>query len=141
MKTAIWKGLTLVSLLISPVALPTMQTSNVNNPCPIHLESLDYPKIARAARVSGEVVVRLKINANGDVESVETLSGAPILAEEAVRNARKWAFEPGKPTSIEVTYEFRLEDPQTEEEVNPIVVFELPKHVLIISRQRETILN
>jgi TonB family protein len=141
MKTPICWGFAIFALLIFSQRSPLLQSSDNSKLWPIHLESLDYPKIARATRISGEVVLRLKVSAAGTVESVERVSGPRILAEEAERNAEKWVFTSGKAGLVHVTYEFQLRNPPTEKEVIPTVIFDLPDHVLVVSLQRETIVD
>jgi TonB family protein len=53
-----------------------------------------YPPIARAAHVAGDVVVQVKIAANGRVESVKALSGPDMLRTAAVDAVRQWQFKP-----------------------------------------------
>jgi TonB family protein len=106
-------------------------------PCVLHLESPDYPEIMRAARVSGTVLVRVKTDDAGSVSSVEQVSGPDGLAIEATRNIRRWVFAPGRPTEIEIRYEFRLDPPGTRQKIGPRVVFDLPSRVLVVSREGE----
>jgi TonB family protein len=106
--------------------------------CVLHLESPDYPELLRAARVFGTAVLRVRVDPAGRVESVEKLSGPEALASLAEGNARTWEFAPGEPTTLEIRYEFRLDEPGTFEKVVPKVVFDLPSHVLVVSRERET---
>ncbi|HEY7546126.1 MAG TPA: energy transducer TonB, partial [Blastocatellia bacterium] len=60
----------------------------------IHRETPDYPPLARAARVSGAVVVEIAIDENGDVFSARAVSGHPLLKDAAVEAARQWKFNP-----------------------------------------------
>jgi TonB family protein len=50
------------------------------------------PPLARAAKVSGPVVVEVTIDEEGDVISVRALSGHPLLKDAAVEAARGWKF-------------------------------------------------
>jgi TonB family protein len=51
-----------------------------------------YPPIARAARVAGEVTIRLRVAASGEVLSAEIVSGHPMLRESALENIKQWRF-------------------------------------------------
>jgi TonB family protein len=67
-----------------------------------------YPPLARAARVSGTVVVEVTINTKGYVTSARALSGHPLLKEAAVAAARDWQFTPGEsPVIGTLTFNFR----------------------------------
>jgi TonB family protein len=52
-----------------------------------------YPPLARAARVSGDVEVALRIRQDGSVESAEVVSGHPLLKAAAIDSARQSKFE------------------------------------------------
>jgi TonB family protein len=60
----------------------------------IHEQKADYPIAAERDRIQGEVVVKVQVSEMGDVEKTEVLSGDPILADSAVRAARKFKFKP-----------------------------------------------
>jgi TonB family protein len=53
-----------------------------------------YPPLAKAARVSGAVVVEVTLDLEGNVESARPVSGHPLLKESAVAAARQWKFQP-----------------------------------------------
>jgi len=52
-----------------------------------------YPPLARQARISGDVIVRVVIRPDGSVESAEVLEGHPMLKQAAVDSARKSQYE------------------------------------------------
>jgi hypothetical protein len=101
--------------------------------CVIHLESLDYPPLARQAMISGAVKVRAHIEKDGAVVAV--LSDGPrILKEAAALNLTLWRFTAGPPREIEVTYVFRLEEPKVAYEPKSKIAFDLPDKVTITSQ-------
>ncbi|WP_058187874.1 energy transducer TonB [Terracidiphilus gabretensis] len=53
-----------------------------------------YPPIAKAAQVQGTVVLSVKIDASGRVESVQAQSGPPMLRQAAIDAFRQWTFQP-----------------------------------------------
>ena len=71
-----------------------------------------YPPIARAARATGTVVVRVVLDEVGRVEVAEAVSGHPLLQQAAVAAAREARFSPtrlsGRPVRVagKLTYEF-----------------------------------
>jgi TonB family protein len=84
-----------------------------------HLEKKvapDYPTLARRARIQGPVVLRVKINKSGDVESMKLVSGHPMLAPSAMEALKQWKYKPyllnGVPIDVwtDVTINFALSD-------------------------------
>ncbi|HEV2860293.1 MAG TPA: TonB family protein [Pyrinomonadaceae bacterium] len=75
----------------------------------------DYPPIAKAARASGTVIVRVVVGESGRVEKAEAISGHPLLQEAAVAAAREARFSPtllsGQPVKVSgfITYNFVLQ--------------------------------
>lgn len=67
----------------------------------------DYPLIARAARVSGTVVLAATISKTGTIKNLQVVSGPVMLRESAVDAVRTWRYKPYKldnrPTEIETT--------------------------------------
>lgn len=55
-----------------------------------------YPPLARAAKISGSVVVKVQVNVEGNVESAQAISGHPLLKDAAVEAAKQWKFTPIK---------------------------------------------
>jgi len=63
---------------------------------PILISQVDpiYPPGARANKVGGVVVVRVRVDKNGLVEKAEVLSGDPLLAQAALDAVRQWRYKP-----------------------------------------------
>jgi TonB family protein len=59
-----------------------------------HRVEADYPPLARAARISGGVVVEVIVDETGAVASARVISGHPLLKDAAVNAARQWQFSP-----------------------------------------------
>jgi TonB family protein len=74
-----------------------------------------YPPIAKAARASGTVTVRVTVDETGSVVSASAVSGHPLLQAAAVAAAKQAKFSPtllaGKPVRVSgtLTYNFVLE--------------------------------
>jgi protein TonB len=66
-----------------------------------------YPLIAKAARVSGIVVLVATISKTGTVESLQVVSGPAMLRDSALNAVRSWRFKPyfvnNQPTAIQTT--------------------------------------
>jgi TonB family protein len=101
--------------------------------CVVHLESMVYNRLARQARVQGDVRVSFQIEADGRVGFVSVISGHPLLARDAEQNLKSWAFSHGDQRTHEIVYEFRLEDPEIYTDPPSRVTFDLPDRVRIVS--------
>lgn len=66
-----------------------------------------YPPLARAARISGTVVLQAVISKTGSVEDVRVISGHPLLQQAALFAVMKWRYRPfilnGEPVEVETT--------------------------------------
>ena len=62
----------------------------------VHLVQPPYPPIARSAHASGQVVVQVLIDENGNVVAAHATSGHPLLQAAAVNAARASKFTPTK---------------------------------------------
>lgn len=63
----------------------------------------DYPAIARSARISGQVSVRIAVNKNGSVEDAHAFSGPMVFYESAEQAVKRWKFNPYKVNNQPVT--------------------------------------
>jgi len=66
-----------------------------------------YPHVIRAARIQGDVVVRVSTDGQR-ASGVKVESGPPMLAEATRNNVKTWRFEPHTPTSFTVTFHYKL---------------------------------
>jgi len=77
----------------------------------------NYPPIARAAHVSGQVKLQIEIDESGQVGSTNSISGPPMLIGAAEDCVKKWVYAPfinaGQPTPATtiVTVNFDLAAP------------------------------
>lgn len=60
-----------------------------------------YPEIAKRMKITGVVKVEAKVDADGKVTDVKTLSGSRTLSPAAEEAVRKWKFAPAADTSTE----------------------------------------
>ena len=54
----------------------------------------DYPLQAKADKVEGVVIVRIRIDKDGRVEKAEVISGDPRLSQAALDAVRQWRYKP-----------------------------------------------
>jgi len=85
----------------------------------------DYPPMARAAHIEGNVLIKAIIGPDGSVVQAQIVSGHPMLAREALLSVSKWKYQPvirdGSPVEVAttVTVAFKLSDqPQPIESAN-----------------------
>jgi periplasmic protein TonB len=66
-----------------------------------------YPQIAKAARVSGTVVLQASISKTGAIQNLRVVSGPVMLRQAAVDAVRTWHYKPyrlnNEPVDIETT--------------------------------------
>jgi periplasmic protein TonB len=78
-----------------------------------------YPAAARRRGIEGEVLIKVRVGADGAAEGIEVLrsSGSKLLDEAAVEALERWHFEParaaGQPVAgtVDIPVTFRLTDP------------------------------
>jgi TonB family protein len=74
-----------------------------------------YPPLAKAAHISGAVVVEVTIDESGSVQSAQVISGHPLLKDAAVQAAQAWKFQPttlsGTPVKVigTITFNFQMD--------------------------------
>jgi protein TonB len=72
----------------------------------------NYPAIARAQSVAGDVGIDAIIDAAGNVTDTKVLYGPALLSGSAVQALRLWKYEPARlngiavPTHLQVTIKF-----------------------------------
>jgi protein TonB len=66
-----------------------------------------YPPIAKAARVSGTVVLQATISKSGTIENLRVVSGPPMLQQSAMDAVKTWRYRPyllnNEPVEVETT--------------------------------------
>ena len=116
------------------IILFTLAGASQDKAVVVHLESPQYPEIARQAQIQGTVNVRVAFGRTGRVLTAGSDdAGHPILRREAEENAKKWTFASGHEGTLMISYEFRLEEPKVKSFSPTLVSFDLPGSVLIVS--------
>src|SRR6476661_4754767 len=66
-----------------------------------------YPPLARQTRIAGTVRLHAIISKSGSVESLEVLSGHPLLVRAAMDAVQQWKYKPtllnGEPVEVDTT--------------------------------------
>ena len=83
-----------------------------------------YPPVAKAARVSGTVVLAATISPIGKIEDIQVISGPALLQGAALDAVRTWVYRPytanGVPAAVQTTINilFTLDDYQHPDETS-----------------------
>jgi TonB family protein len=67
---------------------------NIKTPVKLQDVRPVYPDIARAARVSGVVILEVRVGPDGSVEDASVLRSIPLLDQAAIDAVRQWRFTP-----------------------------------------------
>lgn len=85
----------------------------------------EYPALARQARISGVVKLRVVIDTTGSVKNIQVLSGHPLLVPATIEAVREWKFQPPASemtTPVDVPFNMTPGDaPQTVQGAQPQV--------------------
>jgi outer membrane biosynthesis protein TonB len=127
---------------IDEIPTPGARTSAEERKGPIvyvkHLESpVRYPPLARQTRVSGAIVIKLTISADGTVLKTESSVGAKnigVLRDDAERIVKTWTFgcagcPPDAPFEHTIKFIYKLENEMTAPSLR--VVMNLPDEVTL----------
>lgn len=99
---------------------------------PVHVESLQYPQVARMARIQGDIVVVALIAADGHVIGVPNApTGHPLLAKAAEENIKTWRFQSGAEGEARVTYRFEIDEKPATGDFPTTCKFDLPDSVTV----------
>ena len=86
-----------------PVIIP----DDVADSMLIHKVTPNYPGIAKAARVSGIVILTARISKTGEILDLHVECGPKILQEPSLKAVREWKYRPyllrGEPVEVQTT--------------------------------------
>jgi TonB family protein len=100
---------------------PTQVDETVARQRLVKHDAPNYPPIARAAQVQGNVVLQIRVGLDGHVMEMKVLSGPAMLAGAAKDAVNRWEFNPflkdDKPVSVEtrLTIPFSLGKPDPDD--------------------------
>lgn len=109
-----------------------MSVPETNQLSVLHLESLEYPRLAWQARIEGNVKVAAHIGLDGKVSSASASSGHQLLQKAALENIKKWIFVANHGSDVEIIYQFELEKPESSSQHATKVVIDLPTRRVIV---------
>src|SRR6202171_545933 len=90
-----------------PVASRIRQGGSVQAALLVNKVQPVYPPLARQTRISGTVRLHALISKSGTVESLEGISGHPLLVRAAMDAVQQWRYKPtllnGEPVEVDTT--------------------------------------
>jgi len=89
------KGLNTAGWCILLLAGMALYASDDHAPFATRVVSMQYPRLAAMAQITGTVTLRIRIDSTGKVLDAKELSGHPILVKAAKANIKLWRFSPG----------------------------------------------
>ncbi len=102
-------------MLLAPT-LPCLAEGNDTKAVPLRTPPPEYPVALRRANITGLVVVKLDINAEGKVTEASVVkSNQPKLEPHALRAVKNWLFKPATKdgvavaASLSVPLQFQIE--------------------------------
>jgi TonB family protein len=112
--------------------------------CPRHIEMPSYPPIARTVHVTGEVILTITIDSNGNVNDAKVTNddkSVGLLEPSAIGNIRLWTFAkpPTAPYSQTIVYNYVFDQfLPGDDGTHPItnVILDLPDRVTILGNLR-----
>jgi len=87
----------------NPVSIPESAASNML----LFKVEPEYPRIAKAARVSGIVILHATISKAGDITNLRAICGPQMLQDASIKAVQQWKYRPyifhGEPVEVETT--------------------------------------
>jgi len=108
----------IISSTSGPAAVPTLSkpvptvqrvrvSAGVTNGRLIYRVEPTYPPLAQQAHIQGAVVLAALIDKGGNVQSLQVVSGPPLLVRAAIDAVKQWRYQPllvnGQPIEVETT--------------------------------------
>lgn len=114
-----------ILILAITATLGFLTAAQVQENAPIKIEAATapiYPQLAILSATGGDVVVQVKINADGQVTSAKVVEGHKLLQEASLNAARRWQFSSGGVgREVRLTFSFQVMPKNTPQiELTPI---------------------
>jgi len=101
-------------VVAAPAAVPEKKEKeilrvggDVKPPRKVYSPAPNYPALARAAHISGVVLIDAVIDEQGNIVNARVIQGQSLLVPEALRTVMQWKYEPtylnGVPYPIQLT--------------------------------------
>src|ERR1700730_17553206 len=100
--------LILIAILVAAPHISGQVNDVVRYPFLVHGDLPVYPALAKTARITGTVQMRVIVE-NGEVVGTETISGNPLLVTATIDNIKSWKFDKTVRTNFATTFIYRLD--------------------------------
>jgi len=122
-----------------PMIVPSAKSPG-EVPVPMKTLSLEYPRFAAVARITGTALLRVRVDKEGTVSEAHGISGPSLLVYAALDNIKLWRFAPagaGAPaveTEFEWQYVFELKGEADERHWSSETTYEYPNKVTVMAK-------
>ena len=100
--------LILIAILVGAPHISGQGNDVMKYPFLVHADLPSYPPLAKIARISGTVQVRVTVE-NGEVVGYVQPSGNPLLVSATIDNIKSWKFDKSVRTTFATTFIFQLD--------------------------------
>jgi TonB family protein len=94
-------------LSVAPLPRPVQVSSGVMTGMLLEKTNPVYPPIAKAAHISGTVVLQATISKTGTIENLRVISGPAMLQQASLEAVKSWRYRPyllmGEPVDVQTT--------------------------------------
>jgi hypothetical protein len=127
--------LILIGILAAAPRISGQGNDVLRYPFLVHGDLPVYPGLARTARITGVIHVRVIVE-KGEVVGTETIPGSPLLVSATIDNIKSWMFDKSVSTTFATTFVYQMagESEATTEPSNPKLELELPSLAKITVR-------
>jgi hypothetical protein len=127
--------LILIAILVGASHISGEGNDVLEYPFLVHGDLPAYPPLAKSARISGTVQVRVTVE-NGEVVGYVQPTGHPLLVSATIDNIKSWKFDKTVRTTFATTFIYQLDgkSEETKEPSNPKLSLELPSLAKITAR-------
>src|SRR5882672_4898727 len=127
--------LILIAILVGAPHISGQGNDVMKYPFLVQADLPSYPPLAKIARISGTVQVRVTVE-NGEVVGYVQPTGNPLLVSATIDNIKSWKFDKSVRTTFATTFIYQLdgESEETKEPSNPKLDLELPSLAKITAR-------
>jgi hypothetical protein len=124
-----------IAMLVTAPLISGQRNAAVRYPFLVRGDLPLYPALAKSARISGTVQVRVTVE-NGEVVGYVKPSGNPLLVSATIDNIKSWKFDKTVRTTFATTFIYQLdeESEETNEPSNPKLDLELPSLAKITTK-------
>jgi hypothetical protein len=123
----------------APQPLPSTKPPGVA-PMPMKMASLEYPRLAALSRITGTVVLQVRVDKAGMASQVHAISGPTLLVYAALDNIKLWRFlrapdgVPEAEGEFEFRYVFTLEGEADSAHWSSEMTYEYPNKITVTSK-------